>query len=59
MASAVAAYDPLATSGARQQAGAKVFVYTLLVIFAGYYLLPLAVIVLNTFATCPRSSAPG
>ena len=59
MASAVASYDPLATSGARRRAGAMVFVYALLVVFAGYYLLPLAVIVLNTFRDLPEIQRTG
>ncbi len=49
MASVVATYDPLATSGSRRRQQAKVVIYALLTLFAAYYLLPLIVVVLNSF----------
>jgi glucose/mannose transport system permease protein len=55
----VAAYDPLATSGARRQASAKFFIYVVLTIFAVYYLMPLVVIILNTFRDLPEIQRTG
>ena len=49
MASAVATYDPFATSGTWRRQRAKIVVYVLLTLFAAYYLLPLIVVILNSF----------
>jgi glucose/mannose transport system permease protein len=43
------AFDPLASGGAARRTRAMVIVYGLLALFAAYYLLPLGVIVLNSF----------
>ena len=45
----VAAYDPHATSSGAKRISAKLFVYGCLVLFAAYYLLPLVVIIANSF----------
>jgi glucose/mannose transport system permease protein len=42
-------YDPLAAGGRQRRVGAKAVVYFLMVLFAGYYLIPLLVVVLNSF----------
>jgi glucose/mannose transport system permease protein len=49
VASVVATYDPLATSGSKRRQQAKVVIYALLTLFAAYYLLPLIVVILNSF----------
>jgi glucose/mannose transport system permease protein len=49
MTSEIATFDPLATGGARSRRRSLAVVYGLLTLFAGYSLLPLAVIVLNSF----------
>jgi glucose/mannose transport system permease protein len=46
---AIVAYDPLATSGSWRRSRAKIAVYLLLGLFAAYYLLPLIVVILNSF----------
>ncbi|HKE95036.1 MAG TPA: hypothetical protein VKB34_12060, partial [Povalibacter sp.] len=43
------AFDPLASGGGARRNRAMVVVYVLLTLFAAYYLLPLGVIVLNSF----------
>ena len=43
------AFDPLASGGAARRNRTMVVVYGLLALFAAYYLLPLGVIVLNSF----------
>jgi glucose/mannose transport system permease protein len=43
------AFDPLASGGATRRTRAMFVVYGLLTLFAAYYLLPLGVIVLNSF----------
>ena len=45
----VAAYDPHATSSGAKRITAKLFVYGCLILFAAYYLLPLVVIIANSF----------
>jgi glucose/mannose transport system permease protein len=55
----VAAYDPLATSGSWRRARARTVVYVVLAIFAVYYLLPLAVIILNSFRDLPEIARTG
>jgi glucose/mannose transport system permease protein len=52
-------YDPLATSGAWSRARANVIVYGLLTVFAAWYLLPLLVVVLNSFRDLPEIAANG
>jgi len=44
-----AAYDPLGTAGTWRRNRAKLVVYALLSLFALYYVLPLCVVVLNSF----------
>jgi glucose/mannose transport system permease protein len=46
---ALVAYDPLATSGTWRRSRAKLGVYLVLGVFAAYYLLPLVVVILNSF----------
>ena len=58
MASA-AAYDPYATSGAARRTTVKVLIYMILALFAGYYLLPLVVIILNSFRELEEISRDG
>jgi glucose/mannose transport system permease protein len=45
----VATYDPLSTSATWRGRQAKIGVYVLLALFAVYYLLPLVVVILNSF----------
>jgi glucose/mannose transport system permease protein len=59
MASVAAGYDPSATSGTWRRARAKIGVYVILGLFAAYYLLPLAVVVLNSFRSLPEIAANG
>ena len=47
--SEVIAFDPLAAGGAARRGRAMVVVYILLSLFAAYYVLPLGVVVLNSF----------
>jgi glucose/mannose transport system permease protein len=47
--SEVIAFDPLAAGGAARRGRAMVVVYILLTLFAAYYVLPLGVVVLNSF----------
>ena len=59
MAESAAAYDPLGSSGIWRRARAKTAVYAVLTIFALYYLLPLAVVILNSFRDLPEIAANG
>ncbi len=59
MSSAVASYDPLATSGTLRGRQAKVAIYVLLTLFAAYYLLPLVVVILNSFRDLPEINRSG
>ena len=52
-------YDPLATSGSWKRSRAKMGVYAILVLFAAYYLLPLVVIILNSFRDLPEIAQNG
>ena len=52
-------YDPLATSGGWRRSRARLGVYILLLLFAGYYLLPLVVVVFNSFRTIPEVARNG
>lgn len=52
-------YDPLATSGTFRRSRAKVGVYLLLGLFAAYYLLPLIVVILNSFRSLPEIAENG
>ncbi len=56
---AIAAYDPLATAGTWRRSRAKIGVYIVLAIFAAYYLLPLIVVVLNSFRKLPEIAENG
>ena len=59
MADARAGYDPFATSGAGARARAKIGVYVVLVLFAAYFLLPLLVVILNSFRQLPEIAQNG
>ncbi len=59
MASSTAAYDPLATGGSGRRIGAKLVIYGLLALFAFYFLIPLIVVVLNSFRTLPDITQNG
>lgn len=52
-------YDPLATSSAWKRSRTKIGVYTVLVLFSAYYLLPLIVIILNSFRDLPEIAQNG
>jgi glucose/mannose transport system permease protein len=54
-----AAYDPLGAAGTWRRNRAKLVVYVLLSLFALYYLLPLCVVVLNSFRDLPDISRNG
>jgi glucose/mannose transport system permease protein len=56
---ASAGYDPFATSGTWRRSRAKIGVYAVLVVFAAYYLLPLIVVILNSFREVPEIAANG
>jgi glucose/mannose transport system permease protein len=56
---ALTAYDPLATSGTWRRSRAKASVYILLGLFAAYYLLPLIVVILNSFRSLPEIAQNG
>lgn len=53
------AYDPLASSGTWRRSRAKAGVYLLLGIFAAWYLLPLIVVILNSFRSLPEIAENG
>ena len=59
MAEARAGYDPYATSGAGARWRAKAVIYSILVLFAAYYLLPLGVVILNSFRELPEIAQNG
>jgi glucose/mannose transport system permease protein len=52
-------YDPFATSGGGRRRAARVAIYGILGLFAAYYLLPLVVIVLNSFRELSEISRSG
>jgi glucose/mannose transport system permease protein len=52
-------YDPLATSGGWRRSRSRFLVYFLLVAFAIYFLLPLFVVIANTFRTLPEVAQYG
>ena len=54
-----ASYDPFATSGRGARVRAGVTVYGLLTLFAAWYLLPLVVVVLNSFRDLPEIAQNG
>ncbi|MEZ5932077.1 MAG: carbohydrate ABC transporter permease [Alphaproteobacteria bacterium] len=54
-----AAYDPHATSGGARRLSAKVIVYGFLLLFAAYYVLPLLVILMNSFRDLEEISKLG
>ena len=54
-----AGYDPLASAGAWRRLRAKTGVYAVLILFAAFYLLPLGVIILNSFRDLPEIAANG
>lgn len=56
---AIAAYDPLATAGVWRRSRAKVGVYVVLGIFAAWYLLPLLVVIFNSFRPLPEIAQHG
>jgi glucose/mannose transport system permease protein len=54
-----AGYDPFATSGGMRRRAARIAIYGILGLFAAYYLLPLVVIVLNSFRELSEISRSG
>jgi glucose/mannose transport system permease protein len=54
-----AGYDPLGTAGTWHRHRAKLVVYALLGLFALYYVVPLAVVVINSFRSLPDFSRNG
>lgn len=56
---ALTAYDPLAPSGSWRRSRAKIGVHLILALFAAYYLLPLIVVVLNSFRPLPEIAQNG
>ena len=58
MAEAVG-YDPLASAGRWRRLRAKTGVYAVLTLFAIYYLLPLVIVILNSFRDLPEIAANG
>ena len=54
-----AGYDPLGAAGTWHRQRAKLVVYVLLCLFALYYLLPLGVVILNSFRDLPDISRNG
>jgi glucose/mannose transport system permease protein len=54
-----AGYDPLGTAGTWRRYRAKLVVYALLGLFALYYVVPLAVVVVNSFRSLPDFSRNG
>jgi glucose/mannose transport system permease protein len=55
----VVAYDPLGVAGTWRRRRAKLVVYVLLGLFALYYVVPLAVVILNSFRSLPDFSRNG
>jgi len=55
----ITAYDPLASSGTWRRSRAKAGVYLLLGLFAAWYLLPLIVVILNSFRSLPEIAENG
>ncbi len=52
-------FDPLATGGVRRQVRAKTIVYVLLTVFAAFYLLPLLIVLINSFRELPEINRTG
>lgn len=59
MTSITAGYDPFATSGSWGRQQAKAGVYIVLGLFAAWYLLPLIVVILNSFRPLPEIAENG
>jgi glucose/mannose transport system permease protein len=59
MSSVAVGYDPFATSGTWRRNRAKAGVYLLLSLFAAWYLLPLVVVILNSFRPLSEIAANG
>ena len=59
MAEASAGYDPFVTAGRWRRLRAKTLVYAILLVFAAYYLLPLVIVILNSFRDLPEIAANG
>ena len=59
MAEVATGYDPFATSGSWRRSRAKIGVYVVLTLFAAYYLLPLFVVILNSFREIPEIARNG
>ena len=53
------AYDPLGAAGTWRRRWAKLAIYVLLGLFALYYVVPLAVVILNSFRSLPDFSRNG
>ena len=54
-----AGYDPFASSGAWRRMRVRVIVYFVLGAFAAYYLLPLVIVIMNSFRSLPEITANG
>ena len=52
-------FDPLATGGVRHRVRAKTVVYVLLTVFAAFYLLPLLIVLINSFRELPEINRTG
>jgi glucose/mannose transport system permease protein len=52
-------FDPLATGGVTRRVRAKTIVYLVLTLFAAFYLLPLLVVLLNSFRELPEINRTG
>src|SRR5579871_2884313 len=52
-------YDPFATSGTWRRSRAKIGIYAVLTLFAVWYLLPLVVVILNSFRPLPEIAKNG
>ncbi|EYD77230.1 ABC-type sugar transport system, permease component [Rubellimicrobium mesophilum DSM 19309] len=52
-------FDPLATGGLRRKVRAKTLVYVLLTLFAAFYLIPILIVLLNSFRELPEINRTG
>ena len=59
MAEAVVAYDPLAANAGGRASRVRIGVYVVLTLFAAYYLLPLVVVIANSFRELPEITRTG
>jgi glucose/mannose transport system permease protein len=52
-------FDPLATGGVARRVRAKTTVYVLLTVFAAFYLIPILIVLLNSFRELPEITRTG